>query len=75
MSPKLYEMSWVTSNGDVFKNQLFTADAVSNKLLQLEKDGATDIVLKSKDTVVKDGGVKEAVDKILKGVSIRDVLK
>ena len=41
----LYEMSWTTKNGDEFKGQLFTAEHITNTLINLEKSGCTNITM------------------------------
>ena len=60
---KLYLVSYTTNNGDKVKDQLYTADHISKLLKDLEDWGATDIVIKSKDT----GDMKEGtfIDSVL----------
>jgi hypothetical protein len=44
-----YEAAWTLKDGKRVEKQLYTADAVSNLLHNLELWGATDIVIRSKE--------------------------
>lgn len=42
-----YIMSWTRRNGDKIKDQIYTASAVSRKLMELEDEGCYDIEIVS----------------------------
>jgi hypothetical protein len=50
-----YEAAWTLKDGKRIEKQLYTADAVSNLLHNLELWGATDIVIKSKEKETNNG--------------------
>lgn len=48
---KLFEISYTQADGRKIEGQLYTADTVSNKLVTLVKENATNILVKeSKET-------------------------
>lgn len=42
-----YEMSWTQKDGTKIEGQIFTAEHITRKLLELESYGAKDIIIKS----------------------------
>lgn len=49
-----YEMSWTQKDGKRIEGQVYTAEYITQHLLNLEKWGATDIIIKSVQNQNKD---------------------
>ncbi len=50
---KKYSMSWTTKDGQRIRNQIYTADMIGGRLMDLEKCGAMDIDVTSIEEDVK----------------------